>query len=37
MLMWLMNIDFAGGGAVVVVAVPPKHEGLLRNVGRMMN
>jgi hypothetical protein len=36
MLLWLMNIDFAGGGVVVAAAVP-KHEGLLRNVGRLMN
>ena len=36
MILWLMNIDFAGGGAVVA-AVTPKHEGLLHNVGRLMN
>ena len=35
MLMWLMNIDFAGGSAVVVTA-PKKHEGFRRNVGKMM-
>lgn len=37
MLLWLMNIDFAGGG-IVVPAGPPKHEGFVGlNVGKMMN
>jgi hypothetical protein len=36
MLLWLTNIDFAGGGAVVT-AVPPKHEGMLINVGKFMD
>lgn len=35
MLMWLMNIDFAGGDAGVVVE-PPKYRGFLVNVGRLM-
>ena len=36
LLVWLNNLGMGGGGGVVVT-VPPKHEGLLRNVGRMMN
>lgn len=37
MLLWLMNLGFAGGGTPSVEEVPPDYVGMVLNVGRLLN